>query len=60
MSNLKNRVAKIEQERNPSGVTLVYLLYDDEPHRTAYLRQFPGDMQMRKPVFYIDTVDARA
>ena len=36
MSNLKNRVAKIEQEHEPPSLAIVYLLDDNETEKKAY------------------------
>ena len=59
MSNLKNRVAKIEQAHEPSRLAIVYLLDDNETPMEPYRRCFPDDIVMRRPVFYISPVDAR-
>ena len=59
MSNLKNRVAKIEQALNPPRLALVYLLDDNETKKEAYYRYFPADSYMKRHVIYIDAVDAR-
>ena len=56
MSNLKNRISKIEQDNQPSGL-IVIGIDDGETNEQAYQRCFPDGSTKPKQVIYANALD---
>ncbi len=59
MSNLKNRVFKIEQSKGSIGLVII-AVNEGETKEAAYQRCFPDESKKPKAVVYIDPLDVLA